>query len=451
MGFYMCNLFKLYFWIYIWTYILYYTTCYDQLVFTNKTEVSSSSTYEDKDSRGSADKTIDKNVNQIYNNCMHTATGKKEAWLRLDLGDIYNLKSVKIWYRNDRGDNLNTKRLQGFSVLTSHSSDISLDDSNLCYEDPKNETLNTILEVECIQTARYVTIHKSDNEEAILEICEVEIYGCPRQSYGENCVPCDACKFECDVTGRCDGFGCVKNTANLGPYCKECKAGKYGEDCNNTCGHCARNDTCDNINGSCPGSCDAGYRGKNCLNACPFGKFGNDCNEKCGYCANNKTCHHISGSCNGSCEPGYYGEKCLTSCSSGRYGDECKEKCGHCVNNETCNHISGSCNGSCEAGYQGKKCLTACTSSKYGKDCQEKCGYCANNKTCHHISGSCPGSCEAGYYGETCLTGKTSVYLIDPTSMRKKIAYASDVRSKSMGEDKKLSPFEEEINNSLKK
>ena len=34
-------------------------------------------------------------------NCMHTAAGEKEAWLHLDLGDIYNLKSVKIWYRND--------------------------------------------------------------------------------------------------------------------------------------------------------------------------------------------------------------------------------------------------------------------------------------------------------------------------------------------------------------
>jgi hypothetical protein len=52
--------------------------------------------------RGYPNMTVDGNKKQDnYTYCMHTANGQTEAWLRVDLGDIYNLKSVKIWYRND--------------------------------------------------------------------------------------------------------------------------------------------------------------------------------------------------------------------------------------------------------------------------------------------------------------------------------------------------------------
>jgi hypothetical protein len=52
---------------------------------------------------GYPNKTVDGDKRQSpYTYCMHTAAGQEEAWLRVDLGEVYNLKSVKLWYRNDR-------------------------------------------------------------------------------------------------------------------------------------------------------------------------------------------------------------------------------------------------------------------------------------------------------------------------------------------------------------
>ena len=46
-----------------------------------------------------------------------------------------------------------------------------------------------------------------------------------------------------------------------------CTDGKYGPECNSPCSdrHCkAKHSPCDRVNGSCDGSCDAGWQGDDC-------------------------------------------------------------------------------------------------------------------------------------------------------------------------------------------
>ncbi|XP_062591638.1 protein draper-like isoform X2 [Saccostrea cucullata] len=353
--------------LYVWINILPFAFCYDQLVNIRSTIVSKSSTFKYRSYSGSADKTIEGNFDQGYTNCMHTDAGRQEAWLQIDLGGIFNLKSVKIWYRQDinRGKDQNTKRLKGVSIFASYEPVVTsytstVDKRYQCYKDPGNVTLDTELELNCTRLAQYVTIYNdqmNDENGVFLEICEVEIYGCPRRRYVKDCTPCDTCKAECDVTGRCDMLGCKEGYHP--PFCKVCSPGRYGK----------------------------------------------DCKEVCGYCERNEPCNHITGSCPGLCEPGYYGEKCLTPCTFGRYGEGCKGICGHCESNKTCNYVNGSCSGLCEPGYHGENCLTKCKDGWFGKECKERCGYCRGNKPCHHVTESCSGLCEAGFHGENCENG----------------------------------------------
>ena len=44
---------------------------------------------------------------------------------------------------------------------------------------------------------------------------------------------------------------------------------------------------------------------------CSPGKFGHDCNESCGVCAGGEPCHHTNGTCLNGCEDGYFGPKCI--------------------------------------------------------------------------------------------------------------------------------------------
>uniref|UniRef100_K1QP19 Receptor-type tyrosine-protein phosphatase mu n=1 Tax=Magallana gigas TaxID=29159 RepID=K1QP19_MAGGI len=104
--------------------------------------------------------------------------------------------------------------------------------------------------------------YKPNNDCApILEICEVEVFGCDVGCYDENCSKkCGLCKSgSCDiVTGQCDQSGCAIPGLQT-PSCKACPSGHYGEKCSETCGNCSQNMTCNHINGTCNGACNT-YR-----------------------------------------------------------------------------------------------------------------------------------------------------------------------------------------------
>ena len=48
------------------------------------------------------------------------------------------------------------------------------------------------------------------------------------------------------------------------------------------------------------------------LVGCSNMTFGQDCNNTCGHCLNNDVCHHVNGTCLRGCNPGYHGDLCAT-------------------------------------------------------------------------------------------------------------------------------------------
>eukprot|EP00105_Crassostrea_gigas_P041539 XP_019925687.1 PREDICTED: uncharacterized protein LOC105335144 isoform X3 [Crassostrea gigas] len=147
--------------------------------FVNKqTVVNISSTYSDY----SVSRAVDGNLDQSVSSCSHTSNfgSIKKAWLRIDLGRVYSVKSVKIWYRDDKGSPYeNTVRLRGYSLRVSNDTSVPPPESS-CYNDPGIVTLPTIVEEDCKRTTRYIWIYQSNtpNEEPpMLEICEVQVFG----------------------------------------------------------------------------------------------------------------------------------------------------------------------------------------------------------------------------------------------------------------------------------
>ncbi|XP_062614400.1 scavenger receptor class F member 1-like, partial [Saccostrea cucullata] len=385
----------------------------DQLVIPGHTWAISSSV----DYGGYPNKTVDGDVSQnSYTYCMHTAGYESEAWLMIDLGKIDIIKSVKFWYRNDSNvPGYNTRRIQGFNIRLSNTT--QTDRQDICYQDDGKTILPPIIEQQCKGVAQFVWIYtnKTFIDGAVLEICEVQVYGklfvtlsyilcipeCPKGVYGEGCQEqCGNCEVDraCHhINGSCPG---LCEPGYLGDRCQiVCNKGFYGKGCLEKCGHCDNNQ-CHHINGSCSGFCKSGYQGYKCDRECPKGVYGEGCQEQCGYCEGDRACHHIDGSCPGLCEPGYLGERCQNVCNKGFYGKGCLEKCGHCDNSQ-CHHINGSCSGFCKSGYQGYKCDRACNPDWYGRECKEKCGYCRHESPCHPVTGSCSGLCEPGYSGDT--------------------------------------------------
>lgn len=155
---------------------------YLQFVVPGVTQADSSSVY---DFEGTyycwPNRTVDGNFNQNIRNCLHTATTDvTEAWLRIDLQRMRSVKSVKFWYRNDRGDSAtNTIRLKRYSIRGSNTTAQS-SITHVCYTDTGATTLPTIIEVECKLTARYIWFYQShapNKEVPMLEICEVQVFG----------------------------------------------------------------------------------------------------------------------------------------------------------------------------------------------------------------------------------------------------------------------------------
>ncbi|XP_061194789.1 receptor-type tyrosine-protein phosphatase epsilon-like [Saccostrea echinata] len=338
-----------------------------QLVDSRTTTARQSSTLNNYD----ADRTIDGYPSRLSMNsrsCSHTGEGQSEAWLRIDLRKVYNIKSVKFWYRTDRSNFLeNTERLHGYSLR------YSTDKWNICYQDrtPVNQAIPMPSTVECPHKTRYllfytVTPAVNDKEQVFLEICEIEVYGCEINQYGENCTDCvDRC-VSCHII-----YGCVQCQPRFtGKYCEDCEPGFFGQSCD----PCAR-----------------GWYGSNCSMQCS------------GNCYNDETCHNVNGGCLNGCKPGYRGDRCSQQCENETYGLNCQNKCsGHCFEKEICDNVDGNCTKGCEKGWEGSQCSNVCPDGSFGPACSSQCGNC-ENETCHHVTGLCPGKCKEGWKGDKCL------------------------------------------------
>ncbi|XP_061165609.1 multiple epidermal growth factor-like domains protein 10 [Saccostrea echinata] len=336
----------------------------------------------------------------------------------VNLGGILSINNILIYYRTDNmpwnENNIYTTRFLGFSVYISNTTDRNGGIS--CFNDT-NYTKFTIpdhVNISCPTYGQYVIYYNERLQGvsypddyypyAFVELCEVEVYGCPIPGYyGSDCsLPCpdSNCRYCHIQSGVCVGceFG------YQGHQCEQqCNQSFYGELCSEKCGNFTDIRTCNHVNGTCTNGCDVGVYGDKCKIACPVGWHGHNCSQMCSNC---DQCDRLTGQCTSPCYPGWKGLFCRDECDGGRHGQDCEQRCGACLGYKQCHHINGSCLEGCDAGFEGELCTTGCSSGKFGINCEEVCNdKCGEPNKCNGTTGECEGGCQPGWEGLHCKNG----------------------------------------------
>ncbi|XP_069126703.1 receptor-type tyrosine-protein phosphatase alpha-like isoform X2 [Argopecten irradians] len=346
------------------------------------------------------------------NCCTHTKTQDfKEAWWRVNLGESHTIQRITIYYRDGTAH-----RFAGYSLYVSNTTNQA--QGFLCYKD--NSTLAQNVNInpthQCPSVAQYVIVHNQVNNPkydwqdnfATLELCEVQVMGCPVGKYGSG---------NCDHTCSVDCFG--GNCNSVSGFCFYCFDGKYGNDCQLTCSaNC--NKSCEKDSGQCD-ACTAGKTGVSCEDNCAVncvscsrssatdcfecitGKYGDQCGSDCPGNCKDRVCLKSNGYCVGDCVDGKYGSKCEIDCPSG-CKDKCKKdngNCLECIPGKTGSICDMNCASNCVTCSQTTSQCFECIPGKYGQTCSQDCrGTCKNNM-CQKDFGNCT-DCPPGKYGSLC-------------------------------------------------
>lgn len=348
----------------LWTLIVGfngYVFCYENLSRRPTTVLTQSSTYRTY----IASKANDGKVQLILFkfSCAHTAPDRTKAWLQVDLGQSYRINNVKIYYRSEGNepDDWKQYRFRQFylDVSNSTSSETTTSQRTRCYTD-NTTTPNLppkIIDLPCKHTARYVIVETTyDCPEddpitgAMLEICEIEVYG--------------GCKTTCKGN-FCDDYGNCTNG---------CTDGYWGPVCDSDCPANCKEPNCDSKTGQCI-SCRSGYWGETCNSQCPMHCF-------------ERVCDKSNGNCKKGCTPGQYGDTCNNTCSPGCVGG-------------TCDQQSGTCNAGCTQNFTGRIC-DVCDATHYGPTCSLECNANCLNNACNNVNGSCKDGCTFEMLGDFC-------------------------------------------------
>ncbi|XP_033739217.1 protein draper-like [Pecten maximus] len=247
-------------------------------------------------------------------------------------------------------------RANGYQFFISNGTDVP--SGIKCYEDVDAGNPNVIQNItSCNLTGKTLMIYiKNTSGYAHMDVCEVDVYGCFSNKYGDQCQNDSNCKHGCDPdNGVCDSPYCNAGWSGSRFCDQPCSQVTFGENCLQRC-HC-KTPGCNSQTGVCliPG-CQAGYSGASCSQACINTRFGENCSSEC-HC-NTPGCDSVSGRCTiPGCAAGWKGETCSTSCSEGEFGKGCKVLC-HCAE-PGCNKENGICtkpNTGCLAGWNGTTC-----------------------------------------------------------------------------------------------
>ncbi|XP_056003186.1 receptor-type tyrosine-protein phosphatase kappa-like isoform X1 [Ostrea edulis] len=436
--------------------------CYDNLSRRRTTTLSQSSTHGDQ----YASYANDTDLRTNYGRCAHTAAGQLIAWFQVDLGKEYSIKSVKIYYRRDgeRPGDWKQYRFKQFylDVSNSPAAVTTTSERTRCYTDTSPDLPDNIIDIPCKQTARYVIVETTyDTPEdgattgAILEICEIQVFGCEIGKYGDLCWDCSGCQT-CDViSGVCPSITCGANCMNglcdsTTGYCTQgctngywgygCTSSPCGYTCTSTCPPNCQGGNCNMINGNCNGCSNDNYWGQTCNNRCSGNCNGSVCVQNTGYCSNGcspgrygnncehncnekclwDTCRQDVGVCTNGCIDSYYGYKCeyecsthcsqgncdryngtCSGCSSGYFGSSCRDTCSVNCAEGTCDQQTGKCHGGCKPNWTGNQC-DRCDSTHYGLGCSQECNVNCKDRICNSGNGFCTSGCKIGFYGNTC-------------------------------------------------
>nr|XP_022304853.1 multiple epidermal growth factor-like domains protein 10 isoform X7 [Crassostrea virginica] len=338
----------------------------------------------------------------ISDNDQHTATW----WVNLN--SVVSIHHITIYYRTGNANwgpsNGFTGRFLGFALYVSNTTNKS--DGILCFKDTRF-TLTTVPEVfnkTCLVHGQYViyynerltgdTYPQGYSDYAYNELCELEVYGCPRGYYGFTCnsLCSQHCLSDCHIeTGNCQGC----KPGYQGNRCDaECPRGSYGQDCGQICyDKCTG---CNNVNGSCDRGCQPGWKGGNCQQLCQYGSYGQNCTQTCEIKCNG--CNNVNGACDRGCLPGWKGYNCQQWCPNGYYGQDCTQTCNYKC--DGCNNVDGVCDRGCRPGWKGDYCQQQCQYGSYGQNCTQIC----NDKCtgCNNVNGSCDSGCKPGWKGQYC-------------------------------------------------
>ncbi|XP_033738980.1 uncharacterized protein LOC117326366 isoform X2 [Pecten maximus] len=211
--------------------------------------------------------------------CTHTERGHTTAWWRVDLGELMTIIRIKIYYR----DNFQ-HRLAGYQLYVSNTTNTPTD-GDLCFVDTSStkNAVQLVVTHQCPYVGRYVTVYNYRNNPkpyswysdwAILELCEVQVFGCPTGRYGDG-----NCQKLCPVD--CYGGNCNSKTG----ACFYCVPQTYGVQCEYACSTNCLNSLCEKVNGYC-------YE-------CIAGQYGFTCDQNCHVNCKDILCERSTGNCIG--------------------------------------------------------------------------------------------------------------------------------------------------------
>ncbi|XP_062589300.1 multiple epidermal growth factor-like domains protein 10, partial [Saccostrea cucullata] len=300
------------------------------------------------------------------NHCAVTCDDQTTAHWFVDLGKVMAINHVTIYYRmEEQWETKYRGRFAGFYLYI--AKDIRKNHGEQYYHEIQTgqNSPSPNMTIECNTLGRYVILYNERDPKvsypdfyskiAILELCEVEVYGCQNIRQGE-CIKCppNCYKGRCDISsGKCRS--CPEGLQ--GDYC--CKPGKYGRNCTERCGFCKDKQPCNSVTGNCANGCSEGFYGDKCITECPLGYYGFKCTGVCSNkCATRSVCDRFTGTCFDGCLPGFSGDRCLNVCRPGQYGRNCRERCGLCKDKKPCDSVTGICANGCSKGFYGDKCIT---------------------------------------------------------------------------------------------
>lgn len=424
--------------------------CYENLSRRPTTILTQSSTYY----INNASIANDGDIRPDEQHCAQTANNHTKAWLQVDFGEVHRIPNVRIYHRREGEFNAwKQYRFRQFYLDASNSTATQTTTSQRirCYTDKTKypDLPPNIIDIPCEQTTKYVIVETTyDAPEddpikgAILEICEIEVYGCVATCRNNVCDDSGNCYNGCvdGYWGRACESQCPANCDQricdgTNGLCSSCKSGYWGNACNSLCPiHCIER-VCDKTNGSCTQGCTSGRYGEMCNRTCSIRCVGGTCDKQSATCSNGCVQNWAGSRCDG-CDSNHYGSSCsmecnhncenstcndtngfcTLGCTAGFYGDECDRQCTSCPSG--CDPITGRCNGDCLVGKTGVFCDKACNQGcddgckqdsgicsncidgMFGDVCDRNCSSCPTG--CDRISGRCSGDCPVGKFGKFC-------------------------------------------------